>query len=78
MAATGGGDLPCAFMGAVAVILTIMGMTIVNAEHAPAVGIALGFCLHPWQLSNVLFIMGGVIVMSVVRHMLRRSLINLV
>ena len=63
--------------GALAVGLSIFVMVITNTEHAPAAGIALGLVLNPWSTLTLLFILGAILWLAVVRHLLRPWLINL-
>ena len=64
-------------MGSLAVALAIFLMVATDTEHAPATGIALGFCLDTWDYGNVLFILGGIVVMSLVKRLLRPLLRDL-
>ena len=63
--------------GALSVGLAIFFMVITDTEHPPATGAALGLVLNPWDTLALVPVLGGVIVMSILRHLLRRVLKNL-
>jgi len=65
------------FFGALAVGASILLMTITNTEHAPAAGISLGLVINQWTNITILFILGAILWMAVVRKILKPYLIDL-
>lgn len=65
------------FFGALAVGVSILLMTITNTEHAPAAGISLGLVINQWTNITILFILGAILWMAVVRKILKPYLIDL-
>lgn len=65
------------FFGAIAVGVSILLMTITNTEHAPAAGISLGLVINQWTNITILFILGAILWMAVVRKILKPYLIDL-
>lgn len=63
--------------GAVAVGLTILVMVVVDTEHPPAVGLALGLVLGSWNMKIIIILFLAVVLMSVAKHLLRNVLIDL-
>jgi CBS-domain-containing membrane protein len=66
-----------AIAGGVAVGLSGLLMSATNSEHPPGAGVALGLVLQPWDFETVLFVLASVIVLSVVKNLLRRFMIDL-
>ena len=64
--------------GALAVGVAIFLMVVTNTEHAPAAGIALGLVINKWDHWTLLFILGAVVFLTVVKRLLRSVLINLI
>ncbi len=64
--------------GSISVGLAIFIMTITDTEHPPAAGLALAFVLNGWNLLTVEVVFAGVVMISVIKLMLKRILINLV
>jgi len=65
-------------LGGLAVGLSIFLMVILNAEHPPAAGIALGLVVNKtWDAHTVALILGSVVALCLVKRLLRRWLINL-
>ena len=64
-------------MGAAAVGLALLLMTMTNSEHPPAAGLALGLVLQGFQFSSIAIIYGSVMVLLLIKHLLRGWLINL-
>ncbi|MEX1307679.1 MAG: HPP family protein, partial [Eubacteriales bacterium] len=64
-------------MGALAVGLALLLMTMTNAEHPPAAGLALGLVLQGFHLSSIAIIYGSVLILLFIKHLLRNWLINL-
>ena len=52
-------------------------MVLTNTEHPPAAGTALGLDVEGWTPSAVLFVLLGVVMLSVVHMLLRLRLTNL-
>ena len=67
-----------AIWGAIAVGLAIFLMVILNVEHPPAAGLALGFVLNEWDIFTVLVVILGIISLAVVKVLLKPVLIDLV
>jgi CBS-domain-containing membrane protein len=66
-----------AAVAAVAVGFAILLMVILNMEHAPAAGIALGLVVNQWDLFTLGFIIVSVAVIAFVKWSLRSFLIDL-
>ncbi len=64
-------------LGAAAVGLALVLMTMTNTEHPPAAGLALGLVLQGFQVSSLLIIIGSVVVILSIKHLLRGWMINL-
>ncbi|MGM0441404.1 MAG: HPP family protein [Elusimicrobiota bacterium] len=64
--------------GAVAVGVAMFIMAVTNTEHAPAAGIALGLVLNPWNINVIIFIIGAVLFVYLVREACGKHLINLI
>lgn len=63
---------------ALSVGIAIFLMVITNSEHAPAAGMALGLVLNKWDVNNLIFIMGAVVFVAVIKKILRPYLIDLI
>jgi CBS-domain-containing membrane protein len=66
-----------AITGGVAVGLSGLLMAATNSEHPPGAGVALGLVLQPWDYETVFFVLASVIVLSLVKNVLRRFMIDL-
>ena len=66
-----------AVTGGIAVGLSAFLMAATNSEHPPAAGVALGLVLQPWDFPTVFFVLASVVVLSIVKHLLRRIMIDL-
>jgi CBS-domain-containing membrane protein len=64
-------------LGALAVGGAAFLMSVLNIEHPPAVGVALGLVLNQWNHQTVVFIIIAIIVMLVVKRLLQPILIDL-
>ena len=53
-------------------------MVITNTEHPPAAGMSLGLVLNQWDHTTIIFILGAVTVMSVIKKLLRNKLMDLI
>ena len=62
---------------AAAVGIAILFMVILNMEHAPAAGIALGLVVNQWDIFNLQFIILSVLIIALVKRSLRTFLIDL-
>lgn len=67
-----------AIIGAISVGLTIFLMVITQTEHPPAAGTALGLVVEEWSLSIVFFVVACSILLSLIKYVLRRWLIDLI
>ena len=67
------GDL----MAVVSVGVSIFVMVVMDTEHPPAAGTALGLVVGGWALSAVLFVLIGEVMLSVAHMVLRPRLTNL-
>ncbi len=63
--------------GGTAVALAMFLMTVTNTEHAPATSIALGLVINDWTFQTVVFIMLGIIAISVIQKLLKGWMIDL-
>jgi len=71
-------NIPGVVFGAGAVALATFLMVVTNTEHPPAAGVALGFVfLEQWYWLAPVAVLIGIVVLSLVRHVLRNSLRNL-
>lgn len=64
-------------LGGLSVGLAIFLMVITDTEHPPAAGVALGLVLNPWDPSALIPVLGGVMIMSILRYLLKSLLRNL-
>lgn len=64
-------------LAALTVGLSIALMVVMDTEHPPAAGAALGLVVHGWALSSVGVILIGAVALSIVRLVLRPKLVNL-
>ncbi len=58
-------------LAAAAVALAIFGMVVTDTEHPPAAGNALAFAITRVVFDDVLFTLGAVVLLAIVRHLLR-------
>ncbi|MBN2239964.1 MAG: HPP family protein [Dehalococcoidales bacterium] len=65
------------FPEAMAVGLSIFLMTIMNFEHPPAAGTALGIVTHEWTVSTIGFVVAFAVVLALIGFLLRKYLRNL-
>ncbi len=63
--------------GAVAVGLSIFLMTVTGNEHPPAAGVALSFAVSGWAWETIEFILLFAIILSIVKKLLARYMVNL-
>ena len=71
-------DFPHVVFGAAAVGLATFVMVIIDFEHPPAASLALGFVLlDEWRWLTVIVVLVGIVVLSLVRHVLKPVLRNL-
>lgn len=64
--------------GALAVGLAISIMVFTNTGHPPAAGLALGFVLSPWNYATIILVLSAAGLLSLVRWLLRKVLVDLV
>jgi CBS-domain-containing membrane protein len=64
-------------LGALAVGAAGLLMAATNTEHPPAAGLALGLVLSEWDFKTILYILGCVCFVSLIKHLLKRYLIDL-
>ncbi|MCF7833647.1 MAG: HPP family protein [Candidatus Marinimicrobia bacterium] len=64
--------------GALAVGVAIFLMAVINLEHPPAVGIALGLVLSQWNYRTIIFIIFALIILLVIKRVLQPILIDLI
>lgn len=65
-------------MGAISVGLSIFLMVITDTEHPPAAGLALAFVLNTWNLKTVIFVVFAAVLLSLVKHLFRNRLKDLI
>jgi CBS-domain-containing membrane protein len=65
-------------LAALSVGTGILVMVMTNTEHPPAAGTALGLVIHSWSASAVAFVLVGAVILTVVRILLGRRLVNLI
>jgi len=63
---------------ALAVGLAIFLMVVFNLEHPPASGVALGLVLNDCEIGPMLIALGGIVLLSLLRWLMRPFLIDLV
>lgn len=64
--------------GAIAVGVTQLIMVIIDVEHSPGAGIAIGLVLENWHFSSIMVIAACVFCIALVHHLLRGRIINLI
>ena len=64
--------------GALAISLAMFSMVVTRSEHPPAAALALGLVLNEWDLATLLVILGGVILLSVIKQIVLPMLLDLV
>lgn len=65
------------FSAAAAVGISIFIMVIFNVEHAPACGVALGLVINEWTYQTMVFIIGAVLWILLVRRIFKNWFIDL-
>lgn len=65
------------FSAAAAVGISIFIMVIFNVEHAPACGVALGIVINEWTYQTIIFIIGAVLWILLVRRIFKNWFIDL-
>ena len=63
--------------GAIATGLAIFFMVITDTEHPPAAALALGYVLNEWNLPTVAAILAGIVVISLMKELMKKHLIDL-
>ena len=64
-------------LAGVAVGVSILLMVILDFEHAPAAGIALGLVLEKPVPANILYMVGAIIILATLKTLFRRWMIDL-
>jgi len=64
--------------GALAIALAIFVMAVTNTEHPPAAGIALGIALEGYTWLGLAVLVIAVLILILIKHVLRRWMIDLV
>ena len=64
--------------GSISVGTALFLMTITNTEHPPAAGLALGFVLNDWNYLTIEVVFVGIVLITLIKFLLRRVLIDLV
>ncbi len=67
-----------AFFAFLAFLITAFFMAATDTEHAPAVGIAVGLIINPWDLKTIVFLLIGISVLTVFKKSLERWMMNLI
>ncbi len=62
---------------AIAVGFATFFMTLVNAEHPPAAGIAVGLVFHDWDFKTIVFVLSAVGILALIKKLLKPVLKNL-
>lgn len=64
--------------GAIAVAVTQLLMVLVDVEHSPSAGLAIGLVVEHWEWRSMLVIGLCVLMLAVIHHLLRKRLMSLV
>lgn len=64
--------------GAMAVGAAIFFMVVTNTEHPPAAGMALGMVMNAWDYRTIMYVLIAVAMMALLRHLLKRYMIDLI
>ena len=67
-----------AVFGALAVGFAIFIMVATDTEHAPAAGIALALVLNTWDYRTISFVIGAIIVLSIIKKVAKPVLLDLI
>lgn len=62
---------------AISVGLAIFLMVVINVEHPPAAGLALGFVLNEWNFWTVIVVVSGIALLSILKTVLKPVLMDL-
>ena len=73
----GGSRLVVDIAAAMSVGIGIIVMVVTNTEHPPAAGTSLGLIIHSSDWTSIVFIIGSVVLLSVIRMALRGRMIKL-
>jgi len=65
-------------LASAAVGLAILGMVVLDCEHPPAAGVALGLVTQPWDARTLVSIAGAVLLLALAKRLLQGVLIDLV
>ncbi len=69
--------LPLILLAATSVGVSIFIMTMLNTEHAPAAGVALGLVIQEWTIITIIFIITSIIWMTLIKNLLKNWMIDL-
>jgi CBS-domain-containing membrane protein len=69
--------LPLILLAATSVGVSIFIMTMLNTEHAPAAGVALGLVIQEWTIITIIFIIASIIWMTLIKNLLKNWMIDL-
>ncbi|MEX1376329.1 MAG: HPP family protein [Eubacteriales bacterium] len=64
-------------MAGLAVGLSLLIMTMTNAEHPPAAGLSLGLVLQGYHAMSLVIVFASVVVLMIIKRLLKNWLINL-
>jgi CBS-domain-containing membrane protein len=70
-------DISLVISASIIVGLAIFIMVIINAEHAPATAIALGFVLDGFNIHSAVAVILAVILLVIIKEILKKHMINL-
>jgi CBS-domain-containing membrane protein len=70
--------LSYALFGSIAVFFAILLMVILDTEHPPAAGVALGFVLNTYDFNTVVFVIAAIFLITGVKNILRPYMIDLI
>ena len=71
-------NISFAFMGSLAIGLTMFAMVITDSEHPPAAGLALGLTLDGFSVRTATITILGIIIVFSVKELLKKHLLDLV
>lgn len=70
-------DLTLVILSALCVGITSFVMVLMDMEHPPAVGMALGLVINEWTYLSITITLLAIIALSIMREALKKHLINL-
>ncbi|MCK9477210.1 MAG: HPP family protein [Candidatus Muirbacterium halophilum] len=69
--------LSFALFGSIAVFFAILLMVILDTEHPPAAGIALGLVLNSFDINTIMFVIAAIVLITIVKNTLKPFMIDL-